>query len=181
MPFYIGISILIMGSMHEIIQINKTNKKKWLSYTLIIYVIISYLILLDMKNSEQGKILLLILISNVWASDSGGYVVGSFGKYKFCKMSPKKTIEGLVGSFMFCLIINFFMRNLIYDYTNFHFLIISAIICTSSIIGDLIISKFKRVHGKKDSGRFLPEHGGFLDRLDSLFLATPIYYLLICI
>jgi len=119
----------------------------------------------------------------VWATDIGGYVIGTkFGQHKLTKISNKKTWEGVIGSISFCLGTSIILRKIIILYTpSIHFLILSIIICISSIIGDLIISKIKRINNIKDSGVFLPGHGGFLDRLDSLFFATPIYYFIISI
>tara|TARA_Y100001968_G_C19395474_1_gene738045 strand:- start:256 stop:651 length:396 start_codon:yes stop_codon:yes gene_type:complete len=130
---------------------------------------------------EYGEVLLLILISQVWASDLGGYLIGSFGRYHFSKISPKKTYEGLIGSLVFCLLTLLITRNLIASYLEIDMLKITLLICASSIIGDLIMSKVKRLNHKKHSGLFLPGHGGFIDRLDSLFFAAPAYYLNMCI
>ena len=177
-PFYVTISLLLFGSIYEIIKISST---KWLSYILVIYVIITWLILIKLKNAEQGDFLLIVLIINVWSSDLGGYAFGIFGKHTFCKTSPKKTIEGILGSFFTCFLTSIFLQKLLINHIDINFTFISFMICTSSILGDLLISKFKRINQIKESGFFLPAHGGFLDRLDSLFLSSPIYYFLICI
>ncbi len=177
-PFYVTISLLLFGSIYEIIKINST---KWLCCILVMYVIITWLILIKLKNIEQGDFLLIVLVLNVWSSDLGGYAFGMFGKHTFCKISPQKTIEGILGSFITCFVTSILLQKLLIKHLDINFMFISLMICTASIFGDLIISKFKRINQIKESGFFLPGHGGFLDRLDSLFLSSPVYYFLICI
>ena len=71
-------------------------------------------------------------------------------------------------------------QDLIKSNIQVNWIITCLSIAFASIAGDLIISKLKRINNKKDSGIFLPGNGGFLDRLDSLFLATFVYYFIIC-
>ena len=149
---------------------------------LILYIITAFYILFDIKTHEKGQELILILLSQIWSSDSGGYLFGKiFGKTRLSNISPNKTWEGVCGSLICCLIIGKFSHTFITSTIQVHWVIISFSIAISSIIGDLIISKIKRIHNKEHSGFFLPGHGGFLDRLDSLFLATLTYYFIICI
>ena len=178
-PFYIFIGALIIGSIHELITINKKTKYLILIGALT-YVLISFILFIKIKNSNNGALLILILITQVWSADLGGYLIGKlFGKNKLTRISPNKTWEGIFGSLIFCLVIGFLFKKLNLIHNNW--ILASAAICCGSIFGDLIISKMKRVNNIKDSGYFLPGHGGFLDRLDSLFLATIIYYFIIYI
>jgi len=179
--FYIFLLTLITGSFYEIIQFKKMAFKNTLRFFLLIYIITSFLILIKIKKLEDGDLLLLILVFQIWASDVGGYIFGLFGKNYFSNISPKKTYEGLIGSFVFCFITAFLLQQLMPVKININFLKTSLFICTASILGDLMMSKFKRINNRNVSGCFLPGHGGFIDRLDSLFLATPIYYLYICV
>jgi len=130
---------------------------------------------------ENGDQLIIVLLFQIWASDIGGYIIGkTIGKKKFSYISPEKTWEGLLGSFIFCLLIGYSFQEWIAIYIKTHWIILSGFITISCIIGDLIISKIKRLNHKKNSGFFLPGHGGFLDRLDSLFSSILTYYLIIC-
>ena len=180
-PFYIFMVTLIIGSIHELITINKKTK-----YLIFIgttaYVLISFILFIKIKNSNNGVPLILILMIQVWSADLGGYLIGKlFGKNKLTIISPNKTWEGICGSLIFCLSSGFLCNKLNPNLIQSNWILVSTSICFGSIVGDLIISKMKRVNNIKDSGYFLPGHGGFLDRLDSLFLSTIIYYFIIYI
>mgnify|MGYP001453789374 FL=1 len=132
-------------------------------------------------------------------SDVGGYIVGKIiGGVKLTKISPNKTISGSLGSFLFSLI-PFGLIVLIINFINFSEInnlgeaiwrlylveyregfINVIVLCLSlsfvSQIGDLIISYFKRLAKVKDTGKFLPGHGGILDRIDGIIFAIPFYY-----
>ncbi len=121
--------------------------------------------------------LLLIL----WASDTGAYFAGiKFGKRKlFERVSPKKSWEGSIGGAALALamayLLSYYFRTILLE----QWLIISGIIVIGGTYGDLVESLFKRSMEIKDSGTKLPGHGGFLDRIDSLLLASPflVFYL----
>ena len=125
----------------------------------------------------------------MFASDTGCYLAGKlFGKHMLSKISPQKTWEGVIGSFILTLIVSLYFSTDIANIIIVHYLFFSMIICTSCIIGDLLVSRIKRITNQKESGKFLPGHGGFLDRLDSLLMSTPVFfvslkinYLVICI
>ena len=179
--FSIFTIFLLMGSLYELSRmISKLNF--FLKTVLIIYIITAVFLLNTIRVLENGAPLIILLLSQIWASDVGGYIIGKVcGKNKFSNISPKKTWEGILGSFMFCMLIGYCTKEWIEFYIKTYWFIVSVSIMISCIIGDLIISKLKRFNKKKHSGVFLPGHGGFLDRLDSLFFATFIYYLIICI
>ena len=188
-PFYVFIIILMLGSLYEFLKINQKFKQtiifEWCFKTLgFIYIITPFLLLIQIKKLEHGEMLLLILILHVWATDIGGYIVGSLvGKRKLSNISPNKTWEGIIGSVLFCLIVSILLKQSteIMEVININFMLLSFIICISSITGDLIVSKIKRINNRKNSGYFLPGHGGVLDRLDSLLMATPTYFVILLI
>lgn len=115
----------------------------------------------------------------MWVNDSFAFLIGkNFGKRKlFPSVSPKKTIEGFIGGFVFSIVaagvIYYFNR----DLSLMNWLILAVITSVLGTIGDLIQSKFKRHANVKDSGTLIPGHGGFFDRLDSLLFAAPFVYL----
>ena len=128
----------------------------------------------------QFKIIIFILLFGCIASDFGGYIFGKIFKGpKLTKISPKKTISGSIGSFIFTyffiLIPIFFVTNKI----NFEILIISLITSLACQIGDLFFSFLKRTAKVKDTSNFLPGHGGFLDRVDGIIFAVPFSYFLL--
>ena len=147
-------------------------------------------------------ILLIIIFSDIGGYAVGKFIGGT----KLTKISPNKTISGCLGSFFFSLfplgflilILNFSeidltfsksycypfcegIRNFFYDGENIQKgindgVILCLVLSFVSQIGDLIISYFKRLAKVKDTGKFLPGHGGILDRIDGIIFAIPFYY-----
>jgi len=118
------------------------------------------------------------LIIAIWINDTMAYLVGSFiGRTPFSKISPKKTWEGTAGGAILCVGVMILIGHYVGIYQMQVWIAIGAIAAIVGTAGDLLESKLKRMAGVKDSGRILPGHGGFLDRFDSLLLATPAVYL----
>jgi phosphatidate cytidylyltransferase len=117
----------------------------------------------------------IILIASIWINDTMAYIVGSFiGKTPFSKISPKKTWEGTIGGAILCVVTVTVAGYYILKFKDVTSLIfISALAAVIGTAGDLLESKLKRMANVKDSGHLMPGHGGFLDRFDSLILATP--------
>lgn len=140
----------------------------------------------------ENKFLLLALFIIIWLNDSGAYIVGSLmakrkqGNHKmFPRVSPAKSWEGLIGGFIFDILAGYIFYHIGWtvDLTLTPYPLLNSILFALTIgifgtLGDLIESLFKRTIGVKDSGKFLPGHGGVLDRFDSLLLAVPVVYLL---
>lgn len=136
------------------------------------------MLLMYIKLKLNNEIAVIILLTHVWSSDLGGYVIGSlFGKHKLNKFSPKKTWEGVLGSFLFCMICSFCLKEHMEEIINYNTLLASCVLCTTAVLGDFFISIIKRINHQKDSGIFLPGHGGFLDRLDSLLLSIYPFWI----
>jgi phosphatidate cytidylyltransferase len=131
----------------------------------------------------QGPPLLLFAMVIIWVGDTAAYFVGrSFGKYKLAPhLSPNKTWEGTVASFLGSLIVAVvFARFMTVPLP--HMLGMAAVGNVAGQVGDLLESAYKRSAGIKDSGSLLPGHGGVLDRIDALILAIPVvwyYWILI--
>ena len=127
----------------------------------------------------------LFLILVCIFTDIGGYVFGKLFKGpRLTKVSPKKTYSGVIGSFLISLLFGIFyikyfgQKSKILLETNPVFIILLILfISFVSQIGDLIISYFKRKAKLKDTGKILPGHGGFLDRIDGIIFVMPITYL----
>jgi phosphatidate cytidylyltransferase len=140
----------------------------------------------------ENKFLLLSLFVILWLNDSGAYIVGSLmakrksGNHKmFPRVSPAKSWEGLLGGFIFDIIAGYVFYRIgwtadltLTAYPLLNSILFALVIGLFGTLGDLIESLFKRTLGVKDSGKFLPGHGGVLDRFDSLLLAVPVVYLL---
>jgi len=126
--------------------------------------------------TDKGGYLLFLMVT-IWAFDVVAYFVGSkFGRHKlFPSVSPKKSIEGAVAGFIFCLIAaGVFGYYAGFDLT--HSIILGAIIGVVAQMSDLVESLIKRDAGVKDSSQLVPGHGGVLDRMDSFILAAPVVY-----
>ena len=134
---------------------------------------------------DKGWIIPAIIIGSIWINDTMAYIVGSFiGKTPLSKVSPKKTWEGTIGGILLCVGVFILFTLSQYEYAHgFIFrnqiIIISAVSSIIGTFGDLFESKLKRMAGVKDSGSFMPGHGGFLDRFDSLLFAIPAVWLFV--
>ena len=124
-------------------------------------------------NIEDKQTIFLFILSICIFTDIGGYIFGKIFKgKKLTSISPNKTYAGMFGSFICSLIICM----LFIKYFNFsnNLIIFTLIISFVSQIGDLFISYLKRKAKIKDTGNFLPGHGGLLDRLDGIIFAIPL-------
>jgi phosphatidate cytidylyltransferase len=157
-------------------------------YTLFGYLYIPWLFgyVITLRYTPDGFLGLWYLVLPIVAtaaSDIGAYIVGSlFGKSKLApQISPNKTLEGAFGGLGLAVIIvtltayaletYFHLRVDLYDRILF-----AVLVASSAQLGDLFESLFKRWAGVKDSGNFLPGHGGVLDRMDSALFAVPMAY-----
>ncbi|MEO0074721.1 MAG: phosphatidate cytidylyltransferase [candidate division WOR-3 bacterium] len=114
-----------------------------------------------------------------WVNDTAAYLIGSImGRHKLAeKLSPHKTIEGFVGSVIVSVGFSYLYFKLLFPQMLPLFsIIIGLVLSIAAQIGDLVESGFKRDANLKDSSRALGEHGGFLDRIDSLLFTIPMYY-----
>lgn len=131
--------------------------------------------------AHDGPQRTVVFIATTTASDIGGFFAGSFlGRHKIAPtISPKKTWEGFTGSAIACMAIGgWLLVWLLHGHVWQGVLLGAAVVCTATI-GDLIESMIKRDLGIKDMGRLLPEHGGVMDRLDSLLATVPVVWLLL--
>ena len=133
---------------------------------------ISYLV-----NVETGISLILAWIILIELNDVYQYITGNiFGKIKIApKISPNKTLEGVVGGIIMTTATIFFL-NIVYGYKINIWM--GPIIAILGFLGDISISYFKRKANKKDSGTILAGHGGILDRVDSLIFNSPVILLI---
>lgn len=149
----------------------------WKNFLPFIYPTAGMLFILTMYQ-EYNVVSLLWLLIVVAMTDVGAYAVGkSIGKTKFCETSPNKTMEGVAGGVLVATISGMFVGLSIVDlWTAF---VISFVVATSSIFGDLYESSLKRAAGVKDSGDLLPGHGGVLDRIDGYLFGAIVMLVLL--
>jgi phosphatidate cytidylyltransferase len=122
--------------------------------------------------------LILVLFVIIWAGDSAAYYGGrALGRHLLAPtISPKKTVEGAIAGLVVSIVAGVAMGVWILGEPWLNLAGISAVTAAAGQIGDLAESALKRSAGVKDSSSILPGHGGILDRLDSLFIATPVFY-----
>jgi len=145
-----------------------------------IYISLSILTINWLREADQGLLSLIIILSTIFVSDIAAYIFGSlFGGPKLFKViSPNKTLSGFIAAFIIGTFWFIFLTlNYSNSYNSYNIYIGFGIVFLS-IIGDLFISFLKRKANIKDSGIFIPGHGGFLDRADSIlptFFLIPLY------
>lgn len=128
----------------------------------------------------SGYAVPLIIIGSIWINDTMAYIVGSLiGKTPLSAISPKKTWEGTIGGIILAVAVMWGLGSLSQSSSAWLWAVIALIAAVTGTLGDLLESKLKRLANVKDSGSFMPGHGGFLDRFDSLLLAVPFVWLLL--
>lgn len=136
------------------------------------------------RGDVFNNMLILFLFLTIWAADIGAYTFGRlFGKNKLApKVSPGKTIEGMLGglgtAFVLFLLVAIFHSSA--GLSSMQWILmggLTVVVVLISVIGDLFESLLKRHRQIKDSSNLLPGHGGFMDRIDSLCAASPVYCL----
>ena len=190
---YILIISLIIISVVTWIEFNsliynvfKKNKKKNLIikflFKLLSLIYLSSLVFLILYIETEQTNLKICLIYSILVSivtDIGGLSIGRTIKgKKLTKISPKKTISGSIGSFLFSLVLVPIFYNELLEYNLLYLIIITLLISLTSQVGDILISYLKRRAKVKDTSDILPGHGGFLDRIDGIIFALPIGILL---
>ena len=177
--------IVLLLFLQVIITDMKTTFKD-VAYTLVgILYIPFFLIFLELiRCMEHGKILIGAVFVISWSTDIFAYLIGrNFGKHKFSKISPKKSIEGSIAGIIGAVIITLlytWIANHFWgtEYTYIYVTIVSFILSIVSQIGDFAASTIKRFVDMKDYGNLLPGHGGMLDRIDSLLFLAPFAYMI---
>jgi len=179
------ISILLLFSQVIFSNMKTTVKDVAITFFGICYIPLFIMYLPLLLGSENGRIFIWYPIIAAWGTDIFAFLVGQkFGKHKFSKISPKKSIEGCIGGVLGAVIITLIYTiiiNLVLG-LNINYLFIGLIAVLLSLIGqigDLSASSIKRYVGIKDFSNLIPGHGGMLDRIDSLIFIAPFAYLLL--
>ncbi len=180
------INLLVIDEFFKMIK--KIYKEKFLIF-IVMLIILIYMIYFSLvififinQSFELNKFKVLFLLTICVSSDIGGYIFGkTIGGKKLTKISPKKTYSGLVGSLVLSMVMGYLFYIYSFDLfkTNLNIFLLIILISILSQTGDLVISYLKRKAKVKDTGSFLPGHGGILDRIDGMLLALPIGILII--
>ena len=163
------------------------RKKTTILFLDLILILSLYSIYYLSDLNEISFYILLWIIILVVCSDVGGYVFGKIFKWKkLTKISPRKTLSGVFGSFIFSLFSIFIADAMLssnqvipIDFLDPKFFFLAIIFSLIAQAGDLTISYFKRIEKVKDTGKILPGHGGILDRIDGLMFVVILAFILI--
>ena len=182
----LGVPTILIILFAQVVATEMRTTFKDIAYTFIgiFYVVFFIMFIAFIDGMPNGKILIWYAIFAAWGTDIFAYFIGKhFGKHKFSKVSPKKSIEGCIGGTIGAVILM-----LIYTYVantywgmNYSYLFITGIGIILSLvgqIGDFAASSIKRFVDIKDFSNLIPGHGGMLDRIDSLIFLAPFAYAL---
>ena len=180
---YIFVIILIIFGTIIWVELNNlfikifiNNYLKFLA-SLFALIYIFYILWLSMNSFQNNdtKIILIYSILICIMSDLGGYFFGkTFKGKKLTKISPNKTISGLIGAFVFSLLLLIVFNFTIENLNLIKYFILTFAVSSASQSGDIFISYIKRKAKVKHTSDILPGHGGLLDRLDGIIFGIPI-------
>lgn len=180
-------SLLILG-IYFVFSINRNEKLSWFPQNIAIVFFGAFYLsftlnFFNLLRKDYGPYPVYFLLAVIFIGDTGAFLVGRLiGKHKMAPIaSPRKTWEGSFGGILLAVATGgamqiFFLRG---DALLWKSLLLAFLIHIVAQISDPLESLFKRAVGVKDSSNILPGHGGFLDRLDSLILASPFFYFLL--
>lgn len=154
----------------------------------ICYIVLFTAFIPILAGAMDGKILIWYVLIIAWGTDIFAYLIGKrFGKHKFSKISPNKSIEGciagIVGAVALSLLYTYCMRQFVGIYIESYLFItiMSIVLSIVGQFGDFAASSIKRYVGIKDFSNLIPGHGGLLDRIDSLIFIAPFAYIILII
>ena len=180
----LSVPTILLILFAQVIATEMRTTFKDIAYTFlgIFYVVFFMIFVALIDGMQNGKILIWYAIIAAWGTDIFAYFIGKhFGKHKFSKVSPKKSIEGCiagtVGAILLMLLYTY-VANTFWgmNYSYGFIAMISVILSLIGQIGDFAASSIKRYVDIKDYSNLIPGHGGMLDRIDSLIFLAPFAY-----
>ena len=180
----LSVPTILLILFAQVIATEMRTTFKDIAYTFlgIFYVVFFMIFVALIDGMQNGKILIWYAIIAAWGTDIFAYFIGKhFGKHKFSKVSPKKSIEGCiagtVGAILLMLLYTY-VANTFWgmNYSYGFIAMISVIFSLIGQIGDFAASSIKRYVDIKDYSNLIPGHGGMLDRIDSLIFLAPFAY-----
>ena len=192
---YLLVVLLFLVLLHS----HNDLKVEQMGYSFLISILLAVsfyclILLKEQTGPQMGVFYLLLIFGSAWWSDSGAFFVGTFfGKHKLCpQVSPKKTVEGLVGGLVAATVCNVLVALAFQAFCNWVVpwgyirnavtvnlpvvALVSPLAALLGVLGDLSASIIKRQCGIKDFGNLMPGHGGAMDRFDSVLFISPLFY-----
>ena len=182
LSFQILFLVLGLVSIYEMWKLRKGKSKVYaFVYVLLPFFLIHFFGKIESLNfnSVFDPSLILLMFILTWTFDTFAYLFGvRFGKTKIMpSVSPKKSWEGFAGGFIFTVLASFITTHYFLKVDNSIALAMSLFLPFTATLGDFTESYFKRKAGVKDSGNFIPGHGGMLDRMDAFMITIPVLYI----
>lgn len=185
-----GIPVLLLILFLHVIISNMKITFENIVYTLMgILYILGFTVFIPLtygiEGKLSGKILIWYIIFSAWGTDILAFLIGQkFGKTKFSKVSPNKSIEGCIAGILGAVIINLIFTVVLNTYLSVQIpyitiAVFSVILSIIGQIGDFAASAIKRYFEVKDFSELFPGHGGMIDRIDSVIFIAPFAYLLL--
>ena len=182
LTFIFFLSLIFLATSFEWFKMTKKND--FIRIFGLFFLFFSFFSTVYLRQYIGLNFFLFLIIVCIF-TDTGGYIFGKVLKGpRLTKISPKKTYSGVFGSFLISLLFGLIYikylgkkSRIILETDPAFIIILILFISLVSQIGDLIISFFKRKARLKDTGKILPGHGGFLDRIDGIIFVMPINYL----
>ena len=184
LTFIFFLSLIFLATSFEWFKM--TKKKDLLRIFGLFFLFFSFYSAVYLRQYIGLNFFIFLIIICIF-TDTGGYIFGRLFKGpRLTKVSPKKTYSGVIGSFLISLLFGLIYikylgqkGKILLETDSIFIILLILFISLVSQIGDLIISYFKRKAKLKDTGKILPGHGGFLDRIDGIIFVMPITYLCI--
>lgn len=188
-------AIMLIKSVHEVFRLwrysdkfphkyNKTFKLDMILLVLVVVCCLSFFGLYYQLSYHHHQSVLLFVLFCIQVNDVCQYTMGKLLGHRFFvrklapKISPNKTIEGVMFGIPFMAILAVVLGYFLTPFHSMTCFVVALILGVLGVLGDLLESKVKRIHHIKDMGTWLKGHGGLLDRIDSLLLALPVFWVI---
>ena len=185
-----GVFVLMLLLFGEAIASRQTMQVEEMAMTVFAALVVPSMlsVFVLMADLEHARLYMFLPFVSAFTSDAFALFAGMrFGKHKLAPhLSPKKTIEGSVGGFLgaaLCCVLYGLVIGKVLGHAPVYWVLALYGLLGSLVsqMGDLSFSYIKRQYGIKDYGHLFREHGGVLDRFDSVTFCAPLTYLLLMI
>lgn len=190
----IALSVMIVG-LYLFEKKAATGRDVAIAFSGLVYPAGLFIFWIMVRNAPDGRFWMIYGLVCTFIADAGAYFVGKpFGRHKLCpRLSPKKTVEGLIGGICASIILGLaiglgyakltnvlpMFEPLLRIYPAWLFVVLGFVIALLDLAGDLIASMYKREFGIKDFGNIIPGHGGMLDRMDGVIPVGAALYIIL--